>query len=107
MGRSPLQHISARATDDEIEEAKRIAREAGVKIVAVAGSSNFTNADPAELETQIQSAQKQIGLNTALGAQVICLFTGGLTWDYVPPEVYTRVQHALNRIGDYAESRDV
>jgi len=107
LGRRPPQHISAQATDDEIEETKRIAREAGVKIVALAGSSNFTSADPVELETQIQSAQKQIALAAELGAQVIRLFTGGLAWDYVPPEVYTRVQYALNRIGDYAESRGV
>jgi len=107
ISRGPLRHLPVEATAREIEEAKRIAQEEGVKIVAVAGSSDFTSADPEELEEAIQFAQRQIALTADLGAQVIRLFTGGLTWDYVPPEIYTRVQYALNRIGDYAASKGV
>lgn len=100
-------HLALGAGEAEMEAAKRMAREAGVRIVAIAGSSDFTSAAPAALEEAIGRAQRQVDLAARLDAEVVRLFTGGLAWECVPPEVYTRLHYALDRIGDYAQAKGV
>ena len=106
-GRGAPCHVLIEATAKEIEQTKKVARETGVRIVAVAGSSDFTSPNPAALEESIRFAQQQIDLTAQLGAEVVRLFTGGLAWESVPALIYTRLQYALNRIGEYAESKGV
>lgn len=107
LSRGSFGHVSLMATDGEIQEIKRVASEIGVKVVALAGSSDFTSTDPLVLEERIDFAQQQIELTSRLGAEVIRLFTGGHNMVSVPPEIYTRAQYAFNRIGEFAQSKGV
>ncbi|MCC7354121.1 MAG: sugar phosphate isomerase/epimerase [Anaerolineae bacterium] len=96
-------HLLADCTDAQVDEVTRWAKEAGVRVVSLAGGSDFTSPDAVALQAQICQVQRLVDIAVRLGAGVVRVFCGAEDREDVPEEIYTRLHYAFNQAGDYAQ----
>lgn len=101
------EHLSPSDSDAELMAAKQQAEEQGVRIVAVAGSSDFTVSDPAARQMQIDEVKRQIDVCTVLEAEVLRLFAGWVSEKQVTDTSFAHVRECLSQLAPYAKANDV
>ena len=101
------QHLSPSDSDGALQLAVRQAADAGVQIVAVAGSSDFTVSDCASRRQQIDRVKRQIDICAMLQAPVLRLFAGWASEKQVHDETFARVRACLEELAAPAAANDV
>ena len=86
------QHLALSASQADLQVAARQAADAGVRIVAVAGSNDFTVADANARQQQIDKVQRQIDVCAVLGAEVLRIFAGWLPEKQVRDDTFSHVR---------------
>ncbi len=100
-------HLSPADSDDELKQAAQQAADAGVRIVAIAGSNDFTVADATARQKQVDRVKRQIDVCAALGAEVLRIFAGWASEKQVGDETFANVRQCLEDVALYAETNGV
>ena len=100
-------HLLHDGDEESVAKIAAWAKEAGVEVVCIAGRNNFTIPEEAALEQEIKRVQRFVDFARQLGAKFVRLLSGSHRTDNVAPEVFTRLHYAFNRLGDYAQQRDI
>lgn len=100
-------HLSPAASEAELAQTLRVAADAGIRIVAVAGGNDFTSADAFERTRQVDAMRRQLDICAILSVKVIRVFAGFIDDKQVSDEIFGRAIECFARVAPYAESLGV
>ena len=104
LGPNSPGHLQFDATPADLDRALQAADDAGVTIVALAGSNNFAADDVA---AEVAKVNSQIDMCEALGADVLRIFAGWIGASQYTDATFERISGALVEVGKYGAERDV
>ena len=98
--------ISSASPSDARQAARRLFRDEGVEVAAVATSVQFATPDAETHKKNLEAAKANLDLAAALGARVVRIFAGGGIAELTPAAA-EQVAAAFNEVGEYAKSTGV
>jgi len=93
--------------DAEIDRVKQHAFRLGLDIALTGVRNDFTVADPARLQQEIDLVTRWLAVAARLGAPALRIFAGGSTTEPAPPGALDRVVDAIERVLPEAERHGV
>ena len=99
-------HLDVSMDEGEVDKVKEAAKEAGVEIMALAGTNDFT-VGKKELDGHIQNVKKTIDLASLIGSRIIRVFAGWVKAEEVTGILVDQVAECLEEVGSYAQSRGI
>lgn len=100
-------HLLHEGKPESVTKIANWASDAGVEIICIAARNDFTIPEKTALETEIQRVQRFVDIAQELGAKFVRLLSGSHRIDCITDDIFTRLHYAFNKIGDYAQERDI
>lgn len=98
--------ISSACSAETRQSAKKLFRDEGVEVAAIATSVQFASPEVENHKRNLEAAKANLDLAAALGAPVVRIFAGGGIAK-LTPEAAEQVAAAFNEVGEYAKASGV